>query len=197
MTAALTPKGAATRARLLDAAARELADDGGLELATVAARVGVAPSVPYRYFGSKDGLVAAVVDGFYDEYEAAVFNASDVPGGTWLEREQLRIDREIAFFYAHPLGRAVAGGLLHEAAATRADAERLRAHTVQAARNIRAGQRAGELDRGVDADLAAAAIMGAIRSTLAQALSRRRPPPARRVAELAHRLGAAALRGDG
>lgn len=189
----MTPKGEATRARLLGAAARALADDGRLELATVAERAGVATSVLYRYFGSKNGLVAAVVDAFYDEYEEQVFGVADVPGATWIEREGLRMEREIEFFYEHPLGRAVAGGLLHEAAATRADVARLRSHIAAAARNIRAGQRAGELDPSVDAELAAAAIMGALRSALAAALSRARPPKPERVLAVAGSVGAAAL----
>ncbi len=194
MTAPLTRKGRATRERLLDAAAAELADDGRLELAAVAASAGVATSVLYRYFGSKDGLVAAVVDRFYDEYDEVVMDRDVAPGASWLEREAIRLRAEVDFFYAHPLGRAVAAGLLHEAAATRADAARLQAHIAAAARNIRAGQRRGELDRSVDADLAAAAIMGALRATLGAALTKRRPPRAEAVAALALRTGQATLR---
>lgn len=198
MTAApppgLTPKGRATRERLLAAAGARLARDGALELAAVAADAGVAPSVVYRYFASKDGLVDAVVHAFYDEYDAAVFAASlDEEDGSWLEREAVRLRREVAFLYAHPLGRAVAAGLLHEAAATRADAVRTREHAVAAARNIRHGQRTGQLDPAIDAGLAGAATMGALRALLADALTRDPPPPAAAVADAAVRVGRALL----
>lgn len=198
MTAAppadLTPKGRATRERLLAAAGARLARDGALELAAVAADAGVAPSVVYRYFASKDGLVDAVVHAFYDEYDAAVFAAAlDDEDGSWLEREALRLRREVAFLYTHPLGRAVAAGLLHEAAATRADAVRTREHAVAAARNIRHGQRTGQLDPAIDAGLAGAATMGALRALLADALTRDPPPPAAAVADVAVRVGLALL----
>jgi AcrR family transcriptional regulator len=192
-----TPKGRATRERLLQAARAELAERGTIEVATVAARAGVAQSVLYRYFAAKDGLVAAVVDDFYDEYSREVFDAPLRPGAAWMDREAERLEREVRFIYAHPLGRAVATGLVHEAAATRADAARQREQVAAAARNIRHGQRTGELPRGVDAGLAAAAIIGALRAMLAEALGRDRPPPPGRVSAAALRLGAELLRAPG
>jgi AcrR family transcriptional regulator len=189
----LTAKGRATRERLLDAARAQLAAEGVIEVAAVAAASGVAPSVLYRYFDGKDGLVEAVVHDFYDEYDAEVFEADLRPGATWLERETLRLRQEVAFLYRHPLGRAVAAGLLHEAAATRADAERQRRQAEAAARNIRAGQRRGEIPRTVDAGLAGAATIGALRAMLADALSRTPPPPEARVFAAALRVGRALL----
>ncbi len=63
----LTRRGEATRARLLEAAMAELVErDGALEVASVAARADVSVGLLYRYFGSKAGLVAAVVADFYD-----------------------------------------------------------------------------------------------------------------------------------
>jgi AcrR family transcriptional regulator len=189
----LTAKGRATRARLLDAARVSLADRGTIEVATVAAQAGVAQSVLYRYFDGKDGLVEAVVNDFYDQYDAEVFHAQLRPDATWRERETLRLRNEIRFLYRHPLGRAIAAGLLHEAAATRADASRLRRQAQAAARNIRRGQRAGELPRAVDPGLAGAATIGALRAMLADALSRTPPPPERRVFDAALRVGRALL----
>jgi len=196
---ARTPKGRATRARLLAAAARQLATEGRVEVAAVARSCEVAPSVLYRYFPGRDGLAAAVVEAFYDEYQAAVFDRSleDDPAlprdAGWMAREELRLEREVAFLYGHPLGRAVAAGLLHDAAATRVDAARLREHVAQAARNIRHGQRAGDLDAAVDAGLAAAAIIGALRTVLAEALSRDPPPPPASVVDAVVRIGRALL----
>lgn len=167
----VTTKGRATRARLMDAAQLELQERGVVEIASVAAEAGVAQSVIHRYFGNKAGLVEAVINRFYDEYDEAVFLAEIAPGASWLEREAMRIDKEVGFLYDHPLGPAVAAGLLHEAAATRVDAERQRRHAADAANNIRHGQRSGELSAEVNADLVGAAIIGALRSVLATALS--------------------------
>jgi AcrR family transcriptional regulator len=191
--ARLTPKGEATRRRLLDAAATELAARGSVEVARVARRACVAQSVLYRYFAGKDGLVSAVVHDFYDQYDREVFRAPIKPAASWVERETERLRREIAFLYAHPLGRVVAAGLLHEAAATRADAERQRQHAKAAARNIRHGQRTGELDADIDPGLAGAATIGALRALLADALSRRPPPTQERVFDAARLVGTALL----
>jgi AcrR family transcriptional regulator len=190
---ALTRKGKATRERLLAAAASELAASGGVEIARVAQRAGVAQSVLYRYFAGKDGLIGAVVHDFYDQYDSEVFNAPMEPEATWTERETERLRREIEFLYAHPLGRVVAAGLMHEGAATRADAARQRQQAEAAARNIRHGQRTGELDASIDAGLAGAATIGALRAMLADALSRDPPPDEELVFEAAWRVGNALL----
>lgn len=172
----LTAKGRATRARLLKAAQEQLRVRGSVEIADVAAAAAVSPSVIYRYFGNKFDLIHAVVTDFYDEYDESVFLAELEPGSSWLEREILRIEREIDFLYQHPLGPRVAAGLLHEPAATHVDAERQRKHAEMAARNIRRGQKGGELATTIDADLVGAAIIGALRAVLAAALSLDRPP---------------------
>jgi AcrR family transcriptional regulator len=190
---ALTRKGKATRERLLAAAASELAASGGVEIARVAQRAGVAQSVLYRYFAGKDGLIGAVVHDFYDQYDSEVFNAPMEPEATWTERETERLRREIEFLYAHPLGRVVAAGLMHEGAATRADAARQRQQAEAAARNIRHGQRTGELDASIDAGLAGAATIGALRAMLADALSRDPPPDEELVFQAAWRVGNALL----
>ena len=193
MTRALTPKGLATRQRLLDAAVEHLAAHGAIEVARIAAAAGVTQSVLYRYFDGRDGLVAAVVQTFYDNYEEQVFGRRDVPGSTWPVREALRLEREVAFFYDHLLGRALACGLLREPAAAQVDAERTRAQAKAAGRNIRAGQRAGELSVQIDADLAGAAIIGAVRTMLSEALARNPPADRRDVVRAALQIGAAVL----
>jgi AcrR family transcriptional regulator len=189
----LTAKGEATRQRLLDAAIEQLAEHGTIEVARIAVAAGVAPSVLYRYYDGRDGLVAAVVEDFYDGYEERVFARRDVPGSTWAAREALRLQREIEFFYDHPLGRAVASGLLREPAAAQVDAARTRAQCEAAARNIRAGQRAGELSPRIDAGLAGSAIIGAVRAMLAEALARKPAGNQRDVVAAAIAIGAALL----
>jgi len=91
------------------------------------------------------------------------------------------------------LGRTIACGLLREPAAVQVDALRTRAQGEAAARNIRAGQRAGELAPAVDAGLTGAAIIGSVRSMLADALSRTPPADQQDVLAAAMTIGTALL----
>src|SRR5690554_5193406 len=66
---------AATAPRLLAAAQTELIEgQGQLEMVAVARRAKVSAGLAYHYFGSKAGLIAAVVEAFYDRYDAAVID---------------------------------------------------------------------------------------------------------------------------
>ncbi len=167
----LTEKGRRTRARLLEAAGQELLDRGHIEVTAVAERAGVSVGLLYRYFGNKDELVTALVDEFYDRYEEAVFAEAAPPGVHWSDFEQDRIAREVAFVFDEPLGRRIVGGPPVEPAAAHADARRLARHVDMAARNIIHGQRRGDIDVTIDPRLAAAAIIGGLRSCLAMALT--------------------------
>ena len=72
-------------ARILDAAIAELVEsDGVLEVAAVARRAGVSVGLPCRYFGTRSGLLVAVVESFYDRLDAAVLHHV-FPGKTWQE----------------------------------------------------------------------------------------------------------------
>lgn len=175
------------------AAQTELRKHGRLEIADVGRAAGVAPSVIHRYFGNRAGLVAAVVEAFYDDYDAAVFLVPRAEDVSWQEGEALRITQEVGFLYSHPLGRRVAAGLLHDPAATQVDAERQRRHAALAARNIRLGQASGELPSSVNADLAGAAIIGALRSVLTVALGLDDPPDQAEVIDTIIRLSAALI----
>lgn len=64
------------------------------------------------------------------------------------------------------------------------------------AATIRDAQRAGDLPRGADPLLAAAASFGALREVLVEALSRPRRPAQEQIVELVWRQFAAALRFD-
>jgi hypothetical protein len=46
----------------------------------------------------------------------------------------------------------------------------------QASRNISEGQKAGQIDKTIDATIAAAAIIGGIRQAVATALASKKPP---------------------
>lgn len=72
-------------------ARRHLAEHGaaGLSLRAVARDLGVAPSAPYRYVGSRDGLLTLLVVDAYDDLGSAVEQAdetSDETGATPRER---------------------------------------------------------------------------------------------------------------
>ena len=186
----LTARGTVTRQRLIDAAREELIDTGGvLEVAGVVRRAEVSPGLLYRYFGSKDGLVAAVVNAFYDDYDAAVFAVVLDPDAGWSARERRRLEREIAFLCDDPLARVIVGRRLREGAAAQVDAERLAGQIRLAARNVGHGQRAGEIDPGVDANLVAAAFLGAFRELMGEALRRDRVPSRRALLDILVRLG--------
>ena len=167
----LTEKGRRTRARLIEAAERELLEHGRIEVANVSERAGFSLGLLYRYFDNKDALVAAVVDRFYDRYEEAVFSTPAPAGRRWLDHEVERIEAEVAFLFEEPLSRRIVGGTPTEPAAAHADARRLGRHVAMAARNIEHGRRRGEIVTTVDAQLAAAAIIGGLRSSLAVALA--------------------------
>ena len=173
-----SPRGTATRQRLIDAAGLELKEsDGRLELAALARRLDGSQGVLYRYFGSKDGLVAAVVHDFYDDYDAAVFLPAADMAGDWQARERSRIAREVAFLYEHPLAEVVVARRLQEPAAAQADAQRVAAQIEVAARNVARGQREGAVAGDVEAGLAAAAFIGAFRELVGEALRRPTLPP--------------------
>src|SRR3954463_3573535 len=110
-----TPKGSASRARLLHAASEELIERAGaLEVMSVAARARVSVGLIYRWFESKAGLVAAVVDDFYDRADEAGFDPDPVPGGTGAEREHKRTELAVAFHYDDPLAPVVLSTLARE-----------------------------------------------------------------------------------
>ncbi|WP_205695616.1 TetR/AcrR family transcriptional regulator [Conexibacter sp. SYSU D00693] len=164
------------RERLLAAAREELvATGGGLELEAVAARAGVSKGLVWRHFGNRSGLLVAVVTAYWDAYDAVVDDPA-VPGESWGAREGERLRRLVAFVLAEPLSRVVFGRLDGDAAVHRLMAQRLARRTATAAANIRRGQRAGELPRALDPDVAAAFVMGGLHEATARALAAHRAP---------------------
>ena len=60
-----TARGAASRARLIQAARAELIErSGSLEVDSVAQRADTSVGLIYRHFGSRAGLIGAVVDDY-------------------------------------------------------------------------------------------------------------------------------------
>lgn len=189
----LTHRGDATRKRLIDAARDELLEaDGVLEVARVAERAQVSPGLLYRYFGAKDGLVAAVVHHFYDAYDDAVF-AVPFDGPDWMTTERRRVAAEVDFLYDEPLARLVIGRQLKEVSAGLADAERLAAQIDMAAKNVARGQALGQVDGSIDARLVAAAFLGAFREVMAEAMRREEAPTRAELVETITRLGSTTI----
>ncbi len=190
----LTEKGRQTRARLLDAAAEELLDHDRIEVTRVAARAGASLGLLYRYFDGKDALVAAVVERFYDHYEEAVFSKPVPAGARWLDHESGRIKAEVDFLFSQRLGRRIVGGTPAEPAAAQVDARRLGRHIEMAARNIEHGCARGEIVASVDPHLAAAAIIGGLRSCLAVALADDSSMRPEQVVDTVRKISAAVIR---
>ncbi len=180
---ALTRRGAATRQKLLEAAEAELIErDGALEVASVAARAGVSVGLLYRYFGSKAGLVAAVVDEFYTQLLDATSKAREA-GDTWSEREKARTEISVDFHYSQPLARVILSRLSRDADVAALEVDRLAKVIDDAARSVQRGQRRGEIPEDVDARTVAAMLIGGFRIAMAEALTRRTRPDQQKLTE--------------
>ncbi|MFI5316974.1 MAG: TetR/AcrR family transcriptional regulator [Myxococcota bacterium] len=189
-----TPKGRATRQRLLDVARRlAVATRGGVELAKVADAAGVVPSLVNRYFGSKAGLVSALVDDFFDRFHAEVLDADLDAEGEWARHERIRLERGVRFHYAEPFAAVVYGPLGRDPEVARKESARIAFVVERAARSIRRAQRRGELPVGIDPGLAGAAMFGAMRLVMVEALARSPRPPPERVVEALWRQVAASV----
>lgn len=165
-------KRAPARERLLDAAERELVErDGQLEMAPVARRAGTSVGLSYHYFGSRAGLLAAVVEAFYDRYDAAVIDLNPLPGAAWRERERIRLERMVDFLLAEPLAPLILVRLSAEPEVAAVEARRLARHIAVGARNVILARRKRDLPDGPDARLLVAMIMGGLRQAAGQALA--------------------------
>lgn len=82
------------------AAARSALEAGGgqIEMNDVARRACVSVGLAYHYFGSKAGLVSALVTDFYDRYDAVVNRHYDDTGG-WAARERMRLAEAVRFLF--------------------------------------------------------------------------------------------------
>lgn len=179
MKMSVTAKGQASRRRLLEAAAAELVErKGALELTRVAARAGVSNGLPYRYFASKAGLIAAVVDDFFDRFDERVFRPDFAAAGDWAEGERARTTELVRFYYDDPLAPFVMAMLAGEREVIARQQVRIAKQIAAAARNLRRGQQQGAVPQHLDPDLSAALVMGGLMQALVTAFSRD-PRPAR------------------
>ena len=176
-------RGDRSGARILDAAVAELVESGGvLEVAAVARRAAVSIGLPYRYFGTRSGLLVAVVESFYDRLDAAVLHRV-FPGQTWQEREHRRTAAWVEFLFREPLAPIVLGRLPRDAGVAEVELNRLERAIESGARNIAYGQAASDLPSGRDPHLLAAAVLGGMRTSVAFALMWTSRPSRRRITE--------------
>ncbi|MFC4019886.1 TetR/AcrR family transcriptional regulator [Micromonospora sp. GCM10011542] len=175
MTTPKMPRGAAAREKLLRAAADELGETGQMEVAAVARRAGVSAGLPYRYFGTRSGLLIALLDAFYERLaNAAALRTYEAP--TWVDREQQRIRDWVTALYADPLAPVVLNGLAGDAEVAAANTRHLHLLIEVGARNIAHAQRTGELPADRDPEFLAAATLGGINTMLSVALTRESRP---------------------
>jgi AcrR family transcriptional regulator len=169
-----------TAERLIDAAQDELVQaNGQLEMQAVARRAKVSVGLAYHHFGSKAGLVAAVVERFYRRLEEAAFSPSKLASPDWAGREMERLAGYILFHYQHPFAPLVVGPLSRAPEVLDVEQAFTSRQLTAGAYNIRAGQRAGVIPGELDPRLTIALMIGGIRQALIGALTAdKRPDPA-------------------
>ena len=167
--AAPTPRGRQTREKLIDAARGALIEgEGAAEITDIARRAGVSAGLAYHHFGSKDGLLSAVVEEFYDRY-VRVAN-THFRGETWAQREAQRVQAVVRFFIDEPFTRTLFGPMGRSSAVVHAESHCMATLIARGARNIAQGQADGDLPRQADPHIAAAFVLGGLRQALSLAL---------------------------
>lgn len=158
--------------RILMAAEQELlANDGRLEMLAVARRADLATGLAYRYFGSKAGLIAAVVDSFYSPLRKIALGDAIALSQPWESREKARTSALIDYFYDHPMAKLIAGRLSREPEVLDVENAHMKALLEAGARNIAQGQAHGVVDPNLDPDITVALLMGGIRQAINSAIT--------------------------
>jgi AcrR family transcriptional regulator len=168
-----------TRERLIRAAERELIrSHGHLEMQAVAKRAQVSVGLAYHHFGSKAGLIAAVVEAFYNRLDEVVFEGASPPSEEWAARERWRIAAYVAFHYEHPFAPLVIGALSRAPEVLDVETAFTRRQLAGGALMLEAAQRKGFIPGHIDPHLTIALMIGGIRQALIGALtSKQRPDP--------------------
>lgn len=173
-----------TPERLIHAAQDELIHGGGLlEMQAVARRAKVSVGLAYHHFGSKAGLIAAVVEAFYDRLEEVAFNPSNLTSPDWAGREKERIAAYISFHYDHPFAPLVVGPLSRAAEVLDVEQAFTKRQLAAGAHNLRTGQRLGVVPKDLDPRLTIALMIGGIRQALVGALTKTQRPDRRELTE--------------
>ncbi|QLY28255.1 TetR/AcrR family transcriptional regulator [Nocardia huaxiensis] len=165
------------RQQLLDAARAELLDGNGVvDLHALKRRSGLSTGALYHHFGSKAGLLVAVYEEFHRGLVAAIADDTLPAGGHWGDRERVRTRHFVAYHFGDPLAELLLSRIVMEPEVAELEAGALARLTASAGRNIRQGQRDGDIDAAIDPELAGACIIGALKYGIADLL-RRDPRP--------------------
>ena len=185
----------ATRERLVRAAQDELIrNHGHLEMQAVAKRAQVSVGLAYHHFGSKAGLIAAVVEAFYNRLDEEVFNGACRPQEGWADRERRRIASYIAFHYDYPFAPLVIGALSRAPEVLDVERAFTNKQLAGGARMIEAAQRDGIVPDHIDPHLTIALMSGGIRQALVGALTSEQRPDPEKLTDEIWAFMAAALR---
>jgi AcrR family transcriptional regulator len=183
-----------TPERLIRAAQEELIQGHGLlEMQAVAKRAKASVGLAYHHFGSKAGLIAAVVEAFYNRLEEVAFSPSKLTSPDWAGREKERIAAYISFHYDHPFAPLVMGPLSRAAEVLDVEQAFTRRQLIAGAYNVRAGQRDGVIPGDLDPRLTIALMIGGIRQALIGALTSPHRPDRAELTEKIWRFVARAL----
>ena len=184
-----------TREKLIRAAQQELiAGHGEMEMQAVARRAQASVGLAYHHFGSRAGLIAAVVDAFYAGLDATAFTDAPLPISSWAARERQRVAAYVGFHYAHPLAPLVIGALSRSPELQAVEQAFINRQLGAGARMIAAAQRDGIIASGVDPDVSIALMIGGIRQALIAALAREPRPAADQLTDEIWAFLTAALR---
>jgi AcrR family transcriptional regulator len=175
-----------TRERLVRAAQEELIQSHGrLEMQAVAKRAQVSVGLAYHHFGSKAGLIAAVVEEFYSRLDEAAFNGAGPRSETWADRERRRIASYIAFHYDHPFAPLVIGALSRAPEVLDVERAFTNRQLAAGALMLEAAQRNGFVPDHIAPHLTIALMIGGIRQALIGVLiSEERPDPGKLADEI-------------
>ena len=158
--------------RLIDAARAELVErDGVLEIDSVAQRADSSVGLIYRHFGSRAGLISAVVDDFYGRYRAEALEINPAPGASFAERERKRTELSVACHFKDPLARIILSSLHLDSEVAAREAAQIDEMVALAASVMALGQRRGEVPKDRDPRFMGAMIIGGMRHVLAAALA--------------------------
>jgi AcrR family transcriptional regulator len=158
-------RAAATRRRLLEAAGDELIATGDVEVAAVARRAGTSVGLPYRYFGTRSGLMSALLEDFYERLMSETV-LGHYEGTTWLERWRAQVATWVGHMYADPLAVVVLGRMVGDARVAAMEARCFKQVIDLGAKHFAAGQSEGHVAADRDPVLLAAAVVGGMRAIL-------------------------------
>jgi AcrR family transcriptional regulator len=187
--------GVSTREKLITAAQEELIQgQGHLEMQAVARRAQVSVGLAYHRFGSKAGLIAAVVEEFYSRLDQAAFSGARLTSKTWADRERERIGAYIAFHYDHPFAPLVIGALSRAPEVLDVETAFTSRQLAAGARMLEVAQRDGIVAEDIDPHLTIALMIGGIRQALIGTLMSEHRPDREKLTNDIWRFMAAALR---